>query len=183
MAAATQLRYACLAFLSKPAEDRRLYRVAKKRRVTRIVELGIGSLARSLNLISVCQRYTPDTPISYTGLDWFEERPAGHETLSLIDAHRQLKAAGAETRLMPGGPAKALPAVANSLLGTDLLLLSPEATDDALAAAWFFLPRILHDGSLILRSAAIDAEANAWVEMPRSAIEAFAAGSRPSLAA
>lgn len=174
MAAAGKLRYVYLTLLSKPREDRQLYRLAKRLRATKIVELGVGSLERSLNLISVCQRYSPEAKISFTGLDWFEERPAGCEPLSLIQTHRKLTAAGAAPRLMPGGPAAAFPAVANSLLGADLVLISAEADDEALAPSWFFLPRILHERSIVLRASHSGEAPSRWVEIPRGEIKARA---------
>lgn len=183
MAAAGKLRYAYLAFLSKPREDRQLYRLAKQLRATSIVELGVESLQRSLNLISVCQRYSPEATVSYTGLDWFEERPTDAEPLSLKEAHRQIKAAGAQTRLMPGGPAMALPAVANSLLGTDLVLISPAADDAFLADAWFYVPRILKQQSVVLRGLSGVNEATCWSEIPHSEIDALAAATRTATAA
>ncbi|MEM9187290.1 MAG: hypothetical protein AAGB00_12425 [Planctomycetota bacterium] len=177
MAVAGKLRYAYLAFFSKPKSDRRLYRLVKRLRARKVVEFGIDSIERSLNLISVCQRYSPGEPISYTGLDWFEERPASLAPLSLIETHRRVKAAGAEARLMPGGPAEAAPAVANSLLGTDLLLVSPTADDRALADAWFYLPRILHDRSVVLRGIA-EERGGGWEAVERSTIEAYASPRR-----
>jgi len=187
MAAAGAIRYAYLAFLSKPREDRRLYRLARQRQITKIVELGIGSIERTLRLISVCQRYSPDATIAYTGLDSFDERASTAEPLSLIDAHRQLKAAGAATRLMPGGPTAALPAVANSLLGSDLLLISPDADheslDDVLGGGWFYVPRILHENSLVLRGLAGVDLAPCWSEVARQDIDALAAAQTSRLAA
>lgn len=184
MAAAGKLRYAYLAYLAKPAEDRALYRAAKRLQVRRILELGIGSLQRTLNLVSVCQRYAGEEPISYTGLDWFEERPAASESLSLIDAHRKLKAAGATARLMPGGPVASLPAVANSVMGTDLILFSEEATEEALAPHWFYLPRVCHTGTVILSQAAgSEDEPRVWTEVPRKTVDQLAANVRTQRAA
>lgn len=183
MAAAGKLRYAYLAFFSKPAEDRTLFRTAKRLKVRRIVELGIGSLERTLRLISVCQRYAGEETISYTGLDWFEERPEAAQKLSLIQAHRKLKAAGATARLMPGGPVAALPAVANSVMGSDLVLLSEEADEDALAPHWFYVPRVCHAGTLILRQTSTDTEPAVWSEVPRKTVDQLAANFRTQRAA
>ena len=183
MAAVSAIRYAFLAFLSKPREDRRLYRLAKQRRIQRIVELGIGSLERTLRLISVCQRYSPEAAISYTGLDAFDERAAEQQPLSLKEAHRRIKAVGAAARLMPGGPTAALPTVANSLLGTDLLLISPDADLDAQGGGWFYVPRILHSGSAVLRGLAGVDETPCWADVDQSEIDALAAAQTSRVAA
>ncbi|MEM6799523.1 MAG: hypothetical protein AAF589_08415 [Planctomycetota bacterium] len=171
MAAAGKLRYLYLAFLSKPREDRQLFRLAKRLRATKVVELGIGSLERTLNLISVCQRYSPGEVVSYTGLDWFEERPADQEPLSLIETHRRVTAADAEARLMPGGPSQALPAVANSLLGSDLVLMSVGADEATSADGWFYLPRILKASTVVLQAEERDEQVTSWRETPHSEVE------------
>ncbi|MEM6328923.1 MAG: hypothetical protein AAF790_01610 [Planctomycetota bacterium] len=174
MAAAGKLQYVYLAFLSKPKEDRQLFRLVGRLRATRIVELGIGSLPRTLNLIRVCQRYSPEQVVRYTGLDWFEERPAGLRPLSLLDTHRQLAAEGAKPRLMPGGPGQALPAVANNLLGTDLVLISSLADAQSLAGCRLFLPRILTPTSVVLAVQPQPDGRCAWRELDHADIAAGA---------
>jgi hypothetical protein len=62
-----------------------------------------------------------------------------------------LKGTLAQIQLIPGEPAKALAQVANSLGKVDLLLISVEQGDAALDGAWFYLPRMLHDGSIVFR--------------------------------
>jgi hypothetical protein len=47
---------------------------------------------------------------------------------------------------------------ANNLTGTDLLLVANTITDDDLAPAWFYLPRMLHAGSLVLERGACKAK-------------------------
>ncbi len=142
MAAIGKLGYYQLAFFSKPKEDRALYRLVKKSAARGIVEIGMGTLGRAVNLVRVAQRYSPGAKIAYTGLDAFDERTSDKPQIRLIDAHRALKASGASVRLMPGGPA-GLPAVANSLMGTDLLVIGPDASDAELAPVWFYVPRML----------------------------------------
>lgn len=163
--AAGWFEYLKLSFLSKPTEDRQLYRLIKRRGSLRIVELGMGSVDRAESLIRVCQRFANknhvEAKVYYAGLDWFEERTGDMPAVSLIDAHRRLKAAGAEVRLMPGGPTAGLPAVANALAGTDLVLVSPMVDEQSLANAAFYLPRMCHAGTQVLRCES-DGETSSW---------------------
>ena len=174
--AAGRWEYLWLAFLGQPKSDRQLYRLIKRHQPRRIVELGIGSVDRALRLIRVSQRYAAGQPVSYAGLDRFEERSESMAPIKLIDAHRRLKATGAEVRLMPGGPTAGLPSVANALSDTDLLLISPEADEAALESAWFFLPRMLTPQTVILRATspagdAGRAEQVSWAALTMEEIE------------
>lgn len=171
MPAVGRLRYAYLSLLSQPREDRALYRLARRGRVRSVLEIGMGSLDRAVELISVCQRYAPDGRVRYAGVDPFEERPADQPPLALIDAHRRLRATGAKVHLTPGGP-WAVEAVANALLGTDLVLIAPTADDAALAPAWFYFPRMCHDQTAVLRGrAAPDGAGVAYETVSQGEIE------------
>ncbi|CAN0360368.1 unnamed protein product, partial [Ectocarpus sp. 4 AP-2014] len=81
----------------------------------------------------------------------FDERHSNESPLPLMDAYRTLVATPAQTRLVPGRLGPAVVAEANSLADTDLLLLSQQATDAELAEAWFYVPRMCHPGTLVLR--------------------------------
>ncbi len=151
MAAVGWLGYARLAFMSQPKHERQLYKQIRRLRVRRIVEVGIGSAQRAVDLVSTAQRYTRDATISYTGFDWFEERESDAEPLPLIHAHRQLQQTGARIRLVPGFPPATVPQLANSLQRTDLLLISHRVADASLERTWFYLPRMCHANSLVLR--------------------------------
>jgi hypothetical protein len=154
--AAGRLKYLFLAFLSKPTHERRLYRLIRRRRPTRIVELGLGNGRRAVRMIGVAQgslaagRSTPGQ-ISYAAIDLFEARPADQPaSLPLKEAYRLLKPTGARVRLTPGDPLSALSRTANELTGTDLLLIASDVDAASLAKAWFYVPRMLHAGSLVL---------------------------------
>ena len=89
------------------------------------------------------------SPNSYTGEDVVEischgSRYIVHEILGLLTA------TGARIRLLPGDPFTALSRAANSLGGTDLLVVSSRVDPDALARAWFYVPRMLGEESLVL---------------------------------
>ncbi|MEX2170345.1 MAG: hypothetical protein WD851_13610 [Pirellulales bacterium] len=155
MPAAGIIKYAYLAYLAKPAADRTLYRLIRTEKACRIVELGIGSLLRTANLIAVAQRYSPQAEIHYSAVDWFDMRPDEMPPIKLIEAHRRLKATGAKIRVLPGEPGETLRSVANSLLKTDLLLIGPSVTDDSFVQAWYYLPRMCHPKTTVLRGSTI----------------------------
>ena len=94
MAAVSWLKYAYLAYFSKPRSERQLFRLVKLHKVCRIVEVGIGNLDRTTTLIGVAQRYS-DSKVAYTGLDWFEARSKEMPKITLKQSHTRLQATGA----------------------------------------------------------------------------------------
>lgn len=154
MRLATTLRYLYLSYFSKPASDRALYRVLKQKRPRKVVEIGIGATDRTLRMLDFAQRLLEGEAIRYAAIDLFEARDATAEKLSLKDCHRLLKTTQAQSQLIPGDPAGALARVANSLLDVDLVLISAAHDDASLAGAWFYLPRMLNAGSIVLREVA-----------------------------
>jgi hypothetical protein len=145
------LKYAHLAHFSKPRSERQLYRLVKRHKVYRIVEVGLSHLERSVALVGVAQRYAADSQVSYTGVDWFDARSADLAKLTLKQAHTRLQATGGKVRLVPGEPGRSLAAVANAHQHTGLLLISAAVADSSLSPAWFYVPRMLDAGSIILR--------------------------------
>lgn len=150
MSAASLLKYCYLAYVAKPVAERRLFRLARKNRVQRIVELGVGDATRARNLISVCQRYSEGQEISYAGIDMFEARDEDQPSLPLKEAYKRLTPAGAKLQLVPGDPYTALARAANSLPETDLLIISADQDPISLERAWFYVPRMLHGGATVL---------------------------------
>jgi hypothetical protein len=150
-AVAGRLHYLYLAWLSSPACDRTLYRLIRKHRLRKIVELGVGQGKRAVRMIRVAQLFAAPAAVRYLGIDLFELRgpgcPAG---LSLKQSHRLLRATGAKVQLAPGDPRTALERVANSLTGTDLVVISADQEAESLSRAWFYVPRMLHERSLVL---------------------------------
>jgi len=151
VAAASWLKYAYLAHFSKPHTQRQLFRLVKAHKTLRIVEVGILSIDRSAAMIAVAQRFAGGEQVSYTGLDWFEARPADLPQLTLKQAHRELQATGAAVRLVPGEPARSVASIANAHPHTGLLLLSSQVTEASLAPAWFYIPRMVDSSSIVLR--------------------------------
>lgn len=152
MPAASWFKYSYLAYVSQPRAQRKLYRLVKRRRVARIVEVGIRDVSQSISLVEVAQRFVGSSrEVAYTALDWFDARPAGQTPLSIKGAYAELSATGAQVRLVPGAPATSLPAIANAHANTDLLLIADFVTDGDLGGAWFYVPRMLDPNSLVYR--------------------------------
>jgi hypothetical protein len=178
MAVGDLFRYAARAFFSKaaPTPEKELLRIAKQHTIRRIVEVGIDSVDSTAQLLEALVKQAKDAPIKYTALDLFDARPDGAPSTPLVGVYRRFIATGAKVRLTPGDLAPSLCAEANSLADTDLLLLSREASDEALAHAWFYVPRMCHPGTLVLRRT--DGEATdttgEWETIPLAEISARA---------
>jgi len=111
-------------------------------------------------MVWLASRRHPAAEIRLTGIDRFEDRPADRGPgISLREAHRLLKATGARIQLIPGNADEGLARVANSLGQVDLLLFAAGTTAAELAGAWFYVPRLLHDRTLVfLERTAADGE-------------------------
>ncbi|REJ64462.1 MAG: hypothetical protein DWQ31_21265 [Planctomycetota bacterium] len=144
------LKYCYLAYLAKPVAERSLYRLVRRHRVRRIVELGVGDTSRAQRLIQVAGRYHEPQDVAYAGIDLFEARPNEQAPLSLKSAYRQMTPLGARLQLIPGDPYSALARAANSLTKTDLLLVAADQDLESLRHAWFYVPRMLHENSQVL---------------------------------
>lgn len=156
MRLATTLRYLYLSYFSKPASDRALYRILRQKRPRKILEIGIGNTDRTLRMLDFVQRLVEGEAIRYAAIDLFEARDASAPRLSLKDCHRLLKTTQAQSQLIPGDPAGAVARVANSLPDVNLVLISAAHDDASLAGVWFYLPRMLNAGSIVLREVAGD---------------------------
>ena len=151
MAAASWFHYAYLAHVSRPKGVRQLYRLVKRQKVCRIVDDGVSDVRRTVALIEVAQRYAGQQDVAYTGIDWFDARSHQLEPFSLKEAYRMLRPTGAHVRLVPGEPGRSLAAAANAHQNTDLIVIAHAVADSELACAWFYVPRMLHERSIILR--------------------------------
>ena len=149
MAAASWFRYARLAHLSRPKANRQLFRLVKRDKVSRIVEVGISDLSRAVALIEVAQRFAGDKKVWYTGIDLFEARSTGSAPLPMKETYRILRATEANVRLVPGAPASSLAAAANAHQNTDFILIGPDVTEADLQGAWFYVPRMLNERSTV----------------------------------
>lgn len=150
VAAANWFRYAYLAHFASPKGDRQLFRTIKREQVCRIVEIGIGGLARAEALIQVAQRFAGEKKVWYTGFDMFEARPTGQSPIALKDAYCRLRATEANIRLVPGVPRTSLPSAANAHPNTDLVIVGATFSESDIQGGWHYVPRMLHERSVIL---------------------------------
>jgi hypothetical protein len=139
-----------LTHFSKPVGDRPIFRSIQQTPPRTIVEIGLGTGERTGKVIRFAQQCRPADRIEYTAVDLFELSPAGRPALSLKAAHQKLTPTGARIRLVPGDPYTALARMANTLTGTDLLLITAEHDAAAMARAWFYVPRMLTRSSVVL---------------------------------
>jgi hypothetical protein len=175
------LRSFFLLYFSQPAADRALYRMVRSRSIRSIVELGISLTSRTPRLLEIAGWRTAGLPLRYTGIDLFEARPIDRPRLPLKHAFATLQSPNVRVQLVPGDPATALRRTANSLVGTDLLIISADQDRDALARAWTWVPRMLTDTSLIfLEEPAEKPGQTAWRRLTFADIERLAAQSKPA---
>ena len=177
-----RLFYAC--HLSKPKANRPIYRAICRRRALKIVELGVGDGCRAMWMISVAKMASPNESILYVGFDRFEDQiDSTSPHLTLKQAHRLLLGAGVRARLVPGDPVDSLAGVANSLGRIDLLVLSAEVESGASPRFWFFVPRLLDEGSVVLVEREGGKDGTIYEELSRPEIERLAGCRRTRLAA
>lgn len=181
MGVGSLLRSFYLLYFSQPAHDRALYRAVRSRPIGSIVELGISLASRTPRLLEVAGWRTASLPLRYTGIDLFEARPIDRTRLPLKHAFATLQSATIRVQLVPGDPATALRRTANSLVGTDLLIVSADQDRDALARAWTWMPRMLTATSLIfLEEPAEKPGQTAWRRLTFADVERLAAQSKPA---
>jgi hypothetical protein len=142
----------------------------------RIVELNIGDGRRAMRMIELAKQVSCGQEVCYVGIDLFEGRAeADGRGLSLKAAHQLLRGAGGRVRLVPGPPAEALVRVANSLGKIDLLVVPAELDSDAFGRMWHFVPRMLHERSVVfVERRADDGRTTARIK-PSEEIDALAA--------
>jgi hypothetical protein len=145
-----QLRSVYLRYFSKPAADRPLYRAIGRHRIKKMVELGIGDASRAVRMIEMARHVSAASEICYVGMDPFEDRPATSGAgLHLKEAHQLLRATGVRFQLVPGNPFEQLMRMANALGKVDLLIVPAELDSPSQALVWFFVPRMLHEKTLV----------------------------------
>lgn len=183
MPAASRLKYAYLAFFSKPKAERRLVRHVRRRRVLSIVEFGVGDLQRAGRLISVAQRYAGGQTVRYTGVDLFEAAGPDATAPPLKQAHRRLADSGAKVRLVPGEPSLAIRQVANTLLNNDLVIFSAGQFEAVSDEAWFFVPRMLSAQALVVSEERVAEQELKLSTIDRAEIDRLARQATPRRAA
>ena len=135
----------------------------------------MGTGDRAVRMIRVATSGVSEGPIRYTGVDLFEMRSGQVPALSLKQAHRLLSGTGCKPQLVPGDPLTALSRVANTLTGTDLLIVGPEQEPHSMSRAWFYVPRMLHPGSQVLEGRLAGDATMHWQPVTREEVERRAA--------
>jgi hypothetical protein len=107
--------------------------------------------------LDVIARYAPKA-VQFTGLDPFE----AEGRTSLKDYYRLLQRDGVKINLIPGDPHSALARSANLLSQTNLLLIGKSAAGESLDAGWFYVPRMLAAGSVVIREHVVDNHETRW---------------------
>jgi hypothetical protein len=173
LSAANGLKALWLAYLSKPADERTLYRLIRKQKLRKIVEIGIDGGQRALRMISLAQRYHPGSQVRYTGIDWFEARQHdSHDALSLKTAYRVLRSSGARIHLVPRDAHEAFARLANALSGNELVVIDAQEPLESLGRIWFFLPRMLAPQAIVLASHSTD-QRRSWRRLPLAEIQSL----------
>jgi hypothetical protein len=170
------LRSLWLTRLSKPAGERIILRHALATPPRRILELGLGTLARTERLLEVVGATTAASEINYVGVDRFESRgPGDPPGVTLKQAHRRLHAR-ARVQLVPGNVDSALARVCNHLGTFDLVLIAADTDERHLSRSWFFLQRLTtaHTTTFIESTRG---NATTWTMLPRVRIDELAAKS------
>jgi len=143
------LKYLQITLLSKPVENRVLYRAIAKHRPRSIVELGVGLAERSTTMIKLAQRYQAATDLQYSGLDLFEGRDHRSPGITLKRAHRLLGGLSAKVQLFPGELCGSLARKGNLLANADLFVVDMLHNPEALQRLWEPLARLVRDDSLV----------------------------------
>jgi hypothetical protein len=164
------IRSLWLTRLSKPAGERPIYRHALKVPPRRILELGVGTLARTERLLEVATSATPAADINYVGLDRFESRgPTDPPGVSLKQAHQRLHGK-ARVQLVPGNVDSALARVCNHLGVFDLVVISAANDERHLSRCWFFLQRVTGPQTTVFIESG-----STWTVLPKAKIDEMAA--------
>ena len=175
MGAASTIKYLYLSFLSSPSAERQLYRAVKRLRAKRIVEVGLQQGRRSTRLLQVARRYHPRAEIHYLGIDLFEMRPADQPSFPLKQAHQLLRPLAGNIQLLPGDPHVALTRGANSMVDSDLIVLSADQDTESLRQAWFYGPRMLHERTEVFLERTLEqSEKTVYRRLTRSEIHSLA---------
>ena len=150
MSARTSLKYIHLAYFSKPAQERVVYRQIRRRRPRSIVEVGVGNGQRAQRMIRLAAGIVGAEQFRYTGIDLFEARSSAHPGITIKLAHKVLRPLAGKVQLIPGDPFSALSRSANSLTESELVLIGADQDQESIQRAWFYLPRMLSERSLVL---------------------------------
>lgn len=158
--------------LSQPAAERVIYRHVLRRPPARVLEIGLGLLARTERILTASA--VAATPIQYVGLDRFEGRAAQDPPgVSLKEAHRRLTRLG-RVQLVPGNADTSLARLCNHLGVFDLVVVSADNDERHLERCWFFLQRLTTATSTVFVERR-ESSATKWTTLPKARIDELAA--------
>jgi hypothetical protein len=176
---ATHLKLFYFSYLSQPQADRIIYRAICRHRSRKIVELGIRAGQRAVRMVQVAGLLSPIREVHFTGMDWFESGSgASRPGMTLKAAYRLLYGTGARVQLVPGDPIDSLAQTANALRQVDLLIFSALLDASGLGRVWFYVPRLLHQRSLVFVECPLPDGSTALQLLARSEIDTLAAAAR-----
>ena len=179
MSTAGRLKYVYLAYFSKPAASRTLYRSVRRQRTSKMLLVGLTDLQLAKRLMQTAADVVPPDEIHFAAIDLFEARAAEAPGMALKDAYRELKASGLKVQLIPGDPQSALVRSANALGQRDLILISREFDETSLAAGWYYIPRMLHAGTRVYQEIVGDGGIADWRAVSVAEIDRLASAYRP----
>ncbi|MFM7292309.1 MAG: hypothetical protein ACKOHK_05765 [Planctomycetia bacterium] len=159
---------------SQPAKERPLYRHALKTPPKRIIELGLGTLARTERLLGLVRAVHPGSDMHYVGLDRFEGRlPDDPPGVTLKQAHQRLHGL-ARVQLVPGNVDTSLSKLCNHLGSFDLVLISADNDPRYVDRCWFFIQRIVTPQTAIFAESQTGG-GGAWTVIPKARVDELAA--------
>lgn len=155
--------------LSRPAAERVIYRHVLRTQPKRILEIGLGLLARTERLLAASN----EAGVQYVGLDRFEGRAASDPPgVSLKEAHRRLHKL-ARVQLVPGNADASLARLCNHLGLFDLVVIAADNDERHLDRCWFFLQRITTAATTVFLESR--AAGPRWAIVPKPRIDELAA--------
>ena len=159
---------------SQPAQDRLLYRHALQTPPKRIIELGVGTLARTERLLGLVRAINPSADLQYVGLDRFEGRlPDDPPGVTLKQAHQRLHAL-AKVQLVPGNVDTSLARLCNHLGAFDLVLISADNDPRHIDRCWFFIQRLSAAATAIFAESR-SGSGGTWTAVPKARVNELAA--------
>ena len=169
-----RIAYLQLAYFSKPASDRALYRAIHRHRCQRILEIGVGS-GRRASACSRSPRATTRKRICFTpGSTNSKLGRRACPGLSLKEAHRQFKARSSRPSSYLATPMRSLMRAANALRKIDLVVISADQKPLLSRRLGFIYRGCLHATSVVYQEQAGAEGTPVLVALDRATIDARA---------
>ena len=165
-------------YFSTTAADRPLLSAIANKAIRSVVEIGIPDPSRTRKVWEALAFRRENLPLRYTGIDLFESRPKAHPAWPLKQAYSELRRDNVQVKLVPGDAASALHRTANSLTGTDLLIISATIDAATLARAWTWMPRMLHAGTIVFQEVRDASGGTTWQRLSIVEIQQRAKGAK-----